>query len=172
MVLFYPDLSEDWKAVIGYEGRYEVSDQGRVRSLPNYCHSTALVLAPAFAKTGGYPVVNLTGSQGKQRVHKVHILVLEAFVGPRPYPKANGRHLNDLVADCRLTNLEWGSSSDNKYDAVRNGRHINAAKTECKWGHEFTPENTICTARGHRACRECKNRRNRELDHRKRGVAA
>lgn len=174
MTIFYPDVanSEEWRSVVGYEGRYEVSDQGRVRSLPNTQRLTILILTPTYIKNGGYPVVNLTGGDGKQKVHRIHIMVLEAFVSLRPYPKANGRHLNDIPTDCRLANLEWGSSSDNKYDAVRNGKHVNAAKTQCKWGHEFNSYNTIYLKRGGRDCRECKNRRNRELDHRKRGVAA
>lgn len=54
--------------------------------------------------------------------HKVHILVLEAFVGPRPDGMV-GRHRNDDTTNNALTNLCWGTRVENVQDAVRNGRN-------------------------------------------------
>lgn len=57
--------------------------------------------------------------------------------------------------DNRLTNLRWDSRSGNISDQVRDGTHNNARKTHCKWGHEFTPENTGKQSNGGRRCITC-----------------
>lgn len=157
---------EDWLPVVGYDG-YRVSTLGRVYSL-----LTGKMLKPGTAKSGGYQVVNLSftaegpnGPRRRQIVRKVDHLVLEAFAGPRPDGDIHSRHLNDDPRDNRLANLQWGTRSENYLDAVRNGRHLNASKTRCRNGHEFTPENTKRSSRG-RSCRECKNQRNREYGRR------
>lgn len=81
---------EIWKAIPGYEGKYEVSDLGRVRSLtrrvrvvPHGIETTRIVqgriLRPGKVKDG-----HVTVAVGKGNSRPVHQLVLEAFVGPRP----------------------------------------------------------------------------------------
>jgi hypothetical protein len=64
----------------------------------------------------GYRSVNIDG-----KTRKVHQLVLEAFVGPRP-PGMECRHLNDVKSDNRLENLAWGSHKKNGEDMARLGR--------------------------------------------------
>lgn len=159
------DLSEQWRPVVGYEGLYEVSDRGRVRSLdrvitrpetvrgPREARRRGAVMKPFPQSKQGHLQVNLS-KDGSTRKGSVHILVLEAFVGPRPVG-LNGLHANDIPTDNRVENLRWGTISENGHDAVRNGRHPNARKTECKRGHKFTPENTGTSVRGTRFCREC-----------------
>jgi hypothetical protein len=115
----------------------------------------------------GYPRVNLSRG-GPQQLHYVHTLMLEAFVGPRPFAGANGRHLNDVKTDNRMENLAWGTPSENNYDRVRNGGHPAANKTHCKYGHEFTPQNTHRNPHGNRACKACKACRARKYKERKR----
>lgn len=157
-------MSERWLPVVGFEGLYEVSDLGHVRSLDR------LILRPDARRTKsqfrrGAPMTRFPHSQqghlqvhlskdGRGRALSVHVLVLEAFVGPRPVGLC-GLHANDIPTDNRLSNLRWGSISENGYDAVRNGRHPNSRKTHCKHGHEYTPENTGRTGRGTRFCRTC-----------------
>lgn len=89
--------------------------------------------------------------------------MLEAFVGPRPLPDWDACHRDDDKRNNQLSNLYWGSQSDNTNDMVRNGLHNNARKVRCKYGHEFTPENTYIY-RGRRNCRACKTRRREEVN--------
>ena len=159
-------MTEEWRPVVGYEGLYEISTQGNVRSLDHVQIgadgvSRNWVGGVMSVKPGrnGYPRVNLT-RDGKQRLHNVHIMMLEAFVGPRPEPHWHGRHLNDVKTDNLIGNLAWGSPSDNNHDRVRNGKHPNANKTHCKRGHEFNSLNTRYHKRG-RTCRICESNRER-----------
>lgn len=151
-----------WKAIPGYEGSYEVSDDGQVRSVERFRRvgkgEGSLRLYPSQVRSlcadkAGYSRVTLKVC-GVRRCHLVHHLVLEAFVGPKP-PGMECRHLNGNPADNRLANLQWGTSSENSYDVVRHGHHHGSIKTHCKNGHEFTPENTVRQTRGGRACRTC-----------------
>ena len=104
-----------WLPVVGFEGRYEVSDEGQVRGLRR-----GRLLSPAFVR--GYPSVNLSaGSLRKAR--KVHQLVLEAFVGPRP-PGAQARHFPDRdTNNNRLENLSWATPLANQRDRDVHGTH-------------------------------------------------
>ncbi len=69
----------------------------------------------------GYLLVGLQAT-GKRRMAKVHQLVLEAFQGPRP-PGAESRHLDSVRTNNKLDNLVWGTPTENRRDAVREGRH-------------------------------------------------
>lgn len=160
---------EEWRPVAGFAGAYEVSNLGRVRSLDRriLCRNgtsfrrRGVVLNPSEHTPGGYRQVKLpnreSASPGAQRTAFVHALVLEAFVGPRPAPEMEARHLNGVPSDNRLSNLIWGTASENAFDRVRHGTHSNANKTECNWGHKLEPPNLykISLARGHRICRAC-----------------
>lgn len=98
--------NEIWKVVPGYEN-YEVSDQGQVRN-----RRTSRLLTP----TGAYAGLAL----GRARKVRVHTLVLEAFIGPRPEGQ-QCRHMNGDKRDNRLSNLRWGTSQENHDDALRLG---------------------------------------------------
>ncbi len=117
---------ERWLPVVGYEGLYEVSDLGRVRSLDRFVShryggvqlKKGKVLAPCFHRHG-YPKVGLW-KDGVQTVPCVHVLVAAAFLGPCPagmevlHGKAGSR-------DCRLSNLRYGSHEENQQDMLRDG---------------------------------------------------
>ena len=153
-------MAERWLAVSGYEGLYQVSDQGRIRSLHE---GAAQLLRPDFAQ--GYPRVTLY-RDGVKRRYLVHLLVLTAFVGPRP-AGMEGLHDNDIFTDARLVNLAWGSRSENQIDAVANGRNRNANKTVCD-GHRYRG-NTYWTpsrsGNGERRCKTCVDGRRRRAQH-------
>ena len=160
---------ERWFAVPGYEGFYEVSDTGRVRSIDRYVagrYVKRLIRGKLLSQkltNKGYPFVWLgLGEKGKSSYRTVHRLVLEAFVGPAP-EGAVACHNNDIQTDNRLENLRWDTRSENQNDIVRNGNHVAANKTHCKRGHEFNEVNTrIRKCDGGRDCRACCRTRNRK----------
>ena len=158
---------EVWKPVPGYEGFYSVSDLGRVRSdkrtiVDKNGHSRRIpgaIITPE-KKSSGYLIVRLCKNHDQTKCY-VHRIVLETFAGEAP-AGMQACHWNDDKEDNRLENLRWGTPNENMFDRVRNGIHHNAVKTHCKWGHEFTPENTKPQSgkRG-RDCKACGNARTR-----------
>lgn len=155
---------EQWRPVVGYEGKYEVSDHGRVRSLDRVETTKAGVARPLTGRvlvqsTNGRGYLKVTLRSPARQVY-VHTLVLEAFVGPRP-EGLEARHHDDVREHNYPSNLVWGTRSENNYDRVRNGGHPMAAKTHCVRGHEFTPDNIYWTDGGrHRHCKPCTLMRN------------
>lgn len=116
---------EEWRPVMGYEGRYEVSNQGRVKGLtrevwrsghPRLVHGQLL---SAHHHSGGYLVVDLRIANVRKTSY-VHRMVLEAFVGPCP-PEMECRHLNGIRDDARLVNLAWGTRQEQAEDKLRHG---------------------------------------------------
>lgn len=116
---------------------YEVSDFGRVRSLPRKGGNNRLyggrVLTPFVRKDGHIEVPLCRG--GQRHMRAVHQLVLTAFIGPAPSGH-EGCHNNGQAADCTLGNLRWDTHAANMADMVRHGtspageRHGNAKLTQ------------------------------------------
>lgn len=151
-----------WVSVSGYEGRYEVSDDGRVRSLPNRTRRSVRELAQAV-DNGGYRIVTLYSSSGRA-TKLVHRLVASAFCGD-PREGDEVCHGNGNRQDNRASNLRWDTRSKNQLDAVRHGTHSMSSRTHCARGHAFTERNTYKRPSGGRYCREC-----HRLDERERKV--
>ena len=158
-------MTEQWLPVVGWEESYEVSDLGNVRSLPRLVVDRIRTrrlsgrLKKLTPTCYGYRAVTFNRS-GEVVQYKVHRLVLEAFVGPCP-PGEEARHLNGIRHDNRLANLAWGTRIENNFDRVLHGTHPELSKTHCKYGHEFTAENTQISKQGWRYCRSCRRRRAR-----------
>ena len=154
--------TETWKPIPGYEGLYEVSDHGRVRSLDRrYIRADGIatrrrgrILKPVINGSGRHQVY-LCAPGEKQKPQQVHRLVLTAFVGPCP-EGMEACHSNDVPTDNRLANLRWDTRSANMDDRVRNGRDPQASKTRCPQGHEYSYENTYIQPSGGRCCRICR----------------
>lgn len=113
---------ERWKPIPSEPG-YEVSDLGRVRSVDRNINTTngqnrfyrGRLLKPGQTGSG-----HMTVACGKGNSRYVHVLILEAFVGPCP-AGMESLHANDVAWDNRLDNLRWGTRSENMYEAYRNG---------------------------------------------------
>lgn len=155
---------EQWKPVPGFEGYYEVSDLGRVRSFerlgPHWRggqrrYGGGLLRTFPVNRTlkGSYLRVGLY-RPGRRCARDVHLIVLEAFIGPRPAGMVCC-HYNGDPKDNRLQNLRWDTIAANAADDFRNGVRSLDRKTHCKRGHEFNPENTYFRAHGGRVCRVC-----------------
>lgn len=140
--------TEEWREIADFPG-YFVSDQGRVMSTRR---GNPHVLRPSVQKWG-HRTVSLS-RDARAYPRKVHRLVLEAFVGPCP-DGMEACHRNDVAGDNRLSNLYWGSHSENMRDRINNGNNPFLNLTHCKRGHEFVPENTWINVRGHRVCKSC-----------------
>lgn len=111
-------MEEIWKDIPGYVGKYQVSDQGRVRSLPGGKRK-GRVLRPGRS-SNGYLTVALY-SEGRAISHLVQDLVMSAFVGPKPEGNYT-RHLDDVRTHNCLSNLSYGSPGDNYRDVYSLGR--------------------------------------------------
>lgn len=158
---------EEWRPVVGYEGLYEVSSFGRVKSLPRLVRKgdshrrvpERIVGSPNLPRSG-YPKVGLW-LNGKRIERAVHQLVLTAFRGVCPDGQV-ACHNDGNPANNRLENLRWDTQSNNLRDEVIHGTHHWASKTHCPQNHEYTPENTY-THGGKRHCRKCGSARKRRL---------
>lgn len=154
-------MTENWRPVRGYEGSYEVSDLGRVRSV-------RVVLKPMRVPKGHLQVALYKSAD--RTFYKVHCLVLSAFVGPRP-EGMEGCHNNGDPQDNRLSNLRWDTRSGNQRDSVEHGTHRSTRVSVCPHGHPYDDENTYVNPRGERQCRECQRLRSRAYQERKRAAA-
>lgn len=136
--------SIEWRPAVGFEGFYEVSSDGRVRSLSRVVASvtgTRAVRGRVLAKKriGKYLGATLS-VRGVHTYCYIHRLVATAFLG-EPESGQEVRHLDGDGTNNDHRNLAWGTHSENAFDMVGHGTHRNARKTHCIRGHEFTEDN-------------------------------
>ena len=106
-------MGEEWRPVVGYEGLYEVSSLGQVRSVDRIvtrsdgrqCRWKGRTLRVNDTAHGGF-AVSLCCANGRQKTVKVHTLVAAAFLGPRP-KKADVRHLDGNPSNNQASNLAY-----------------------------------------------------------------
>lgn len=116
--------AEEWRPVVGFEGRYEVSSFGQVRGIGARCRGIKQTRA---SSDGYYRQVTLYIARKKLKTVEVHTLVAEAFLGPRP----SGHlvcHENGDGWQNHLTNLRYGTPKSNSEDMVRHGRNLPGSK--------------------------------------------
>lgn len=109
------DIEEIWATVLGYEGLYEASDQGRIKSLNYGGTGKTKVMKPTIDRFG-YLRLGLT-KDGKTKKFRVHRLVFSAFNGPIPEGFVVD-HVNNARADNRLENLQLLTQRDNARKAL------------------------------------------------------
>jgi hypothetical protein len=144
---------ETWAPIPGYEGRWEASTEGRIRSLPRR-RTRGGVLKPRVNKRGYLSLV-----LGRE-THEVHRLVALAFLGPRP-EGGEVRHVDGNPLNPRLSNLTYGTRSENGLDKRAHGGDHNVKKTHCPQGHPYDAENTYVLPSRPRAryCKACQRAR-------------
>lgn len=153
--------SETWKPVVGYEGAYEVSDLGNVRSLARMDRRGRRVKARTLASGiagNGYLLVSLW-RDGRGESRMVHQLVAAAFLGPRPEGMdichADGNRTNPAAA-----NLRYDTRAANLADARAHGTLPGLLKTHCPRGHRLASPNLVPSLIGRmRNCLSCARER-------------
>lgn len=121
-------MEEIWKPIKNYEGYYEVSNKGRVKSLIGWNGKQYIerekILKPSVQqvkKDGNYKrlIVNLYKDK-KRLTHRVHRLVIKAFL-PNPEDKESVNHIDCNPFNNELINLEWCTAKENSMHAMENG---------------------------------------------------
>lgn len=133
-------MIEEWRPVLGYEGLYEVSNHGRVRSVPRedrrgYAWRGKIRAGVPQGKYGHVGVMLYRNCKHEKKY--VYRLVLEAFVSPCP-EGYQACHNDGDPANNRLDNLRWGTPQENVLDAVRHGTI--GRKGEAHSNYRYTDE--------------------------------
>lgn len=133
---------EIWKDIEDYEGIYQVSNLGRIKSLSRnrrfmygqICKTKEKILKNRI-KEDGYVIIGLH-KNNKTKMFRVNRLVLQTFVGQS---KLDCNHKNGIKADNRLDNLEWCTRSENHKHAYRLGlKHAIVKRGENQWYSKLT----------------------------------
>jgi hypothetical protein len=120
---------EIWKPVVGYEGFYEVSNLGRIKSLERtficgreYARKVTYheCIIKQYKNVHGYLIIGASNGVDKIKQCKVHRLVGEAFL-PNPENMPIINHINSVKDDNRVENLEWTTSKGNRIHAIKYG---------------------------------------------------
>lgn len=145
-------MEEIWKPVVGYEGYYEVSSFGRIRSLSRTVSSkrwssdtrfmVGKTMKPKIDKNG-YVRIMLTGSDKSRKTLNVHRLVAEAFLpNPNNLPQVN--HKDENKANNCIDNLEWCTAYyNNHYNNIRERAYNNGAGTRRKEVGKYDKEGNL-----------------------------
>lgn len=159
---------ERWLPVVGYEGLYEVSDHGNVRSLDRWttgpsgkCRRRYGKAMKINLKRGHYPMVQLCNN-GTVRGKSVHRLVASAFIGvPENAEELHVCHYDGDRENNHVSNLRWDTAAANYLDQIRHGRDTASRPKRppmmvCQRGHRMTPDNVWLYQEGKHLKRRCK----------------
>ena len=111
-------MEEIWKPIDRFDGEYEVSNLGRVRSMKKYGGMTGRIMSQTIQRKGYYAVC--FSIDNKRVCCKVHRLVIEAFI-PNPDNLPCINHIDGNKLNNQASNLEWCTYQHNMQHAVRTG---------------------------------------------------
>lgn len=122
-------MKEYWRDVKGYEGFYQVSNVGRIRSLDRIVNSNhsnkrkskGRILKATKDRYGYLYVVFCV--RNKRKTEKVHRIVANSFI-QNPQNKEQVNHLNEIKTDNRVQNLEWATASENNNYGIGQIRRV------------------------------------------------
>lgn len=121
---------EEWKDIKGYEGKYQVSNLGRVKSLKRLATNNHWIKEKILNESGkkktrdGYLMVSLAG-----KTFRVNRLVAETFI-PNPLNKLSVNHIDGDKTNNRVDNLEWVTLSENMRHAYKNKLKVSKQGSE------------------------------------------
>ena len=113
--------NEEWKDIKDFEGLYQVSNYGRIKTVPKYKVPNSVILKP-YKRLNGVEIVSLY-KNAKKKNKSIHRLVTQAFI-PNPENKPEVNHINPITKDLcdnRVCNLEWVTSAENSQWMVKCG---------------------------------------------------
>ena len=129
--------SEQWKSIAGFEGSYEVSDYGRVRSLPRsvpylshgiwWTRSIPTRILKSHISAGRKYLHLPLHKDGKQTNHVVHRLVAQAFI-PNPENKPQVNHIEQPKTNNSVGNLEWATTKEDGLHKATHGLMLKGSR--------------------------------------------
>ena len=156
------NVKEIFKPVVGYEGLYEVSNCGNVRSLERMVIAKNGATKPVHSKlltwhksktTERHPLVRYhveLWKDNKRKALRVHILVAQAFI-PNPEGRPQVNHKDGDPSNNAVTNLEWATSSENNKHAYKNKLTTPAQQKAIKGINNITGEVVLFASSGEAA---------------------
>jgi hypothetical protein len=133
-------MQENWRPIVGYEGLYDISDIGRVNRVGGWTDGRKIAIRGIRSlkiTKSGYARVTLCRDKTKKEF-PVSLLVLAAFVGPKPSPVHQGNHKNGKRADNRLENLEYCTPSENQRHAYKELGRKSSQQGSKSWNAKIT----------------------------------
>lgn len=125
--MFKTQEKEIWKDVKGCNGRYQVSNLGRVKSLPKKTKTKTMIMTGTITKIG-YIRFNLSVNKNMKKHHLAHRLVAIAFLDNKENKRCVN-HIDGNKINNRVENLEWCTHLENNRHAMRTGLNIIAGES-------------------------------------------
>ena len=133
-------MKEIWQDIKGYEGKYQISSLGRIKSLKRKNVTTTHIIKPRLDKNG-YLLINLSMNNHKN-TFKVHRLVAETFI-PNPDNLPCVNHKDENKTNNKITNLEWCTV---KYNNAYNNRYKRLPQNQLN--NTYTSKPVLCIETG------------------------